>query len=51
MLDKTCIMCTIITDVEMMLLNYFMIIFIAMKIIDIKLCMSIHNMNKYIYLI
>ena len=51
MLDKKCIMCMIITDVEMILLNHFMIIFIAIKTINIKLSMSIDNMNKYRYLI
>ena len=51
MLDKKCIMCMIITDVEMILLNHFMIIFIAIKTIDIKLCISIYNMNKYRYMI
>ena len=32
--EKTRVMCSIITDVEMVLLNHLMIIFIAIKTID-----------------
>ena len=41
MLNKTCIMCSIIIDVEMVLLTHLTIIFIAIKTIDSKLFMSI----------
>ena len=51
MLNKTCIMCSIITNVEMVLLNHLKIIFIAIKTIDIKPRMSIKNMHKYRYLV
>ena len=50
MLNKTYIMCLIVTDGEMNLLNPLTTIFITIRTIYIKLCMPIQNMHKYRYL-
>jgi hypothetical protein len=47
MLNKMYIMCTIIINIEMILFNNMMIIVGDFYIIDIALCMSIYNMDKY----